>query len=117
MKPLLLLTTAILFPLNVHAAMCTGIIVNSPARTLFSGVSNYYEVGSKLSFITQKRVANGSSYYCIWGGLCINTGDLRLHRVMAIKGDPSKMSGREMKTNAYETQEVCTSSSLPTDSE
>jgi len=105
---------ALLIPVNAHAAMCTGVIVNSPVRTLHSGVSSYYKTGDKQLYITQRRAVNGTYYYCSWGGDCINSGDVRLHRVMAVKGDPSKMNGIETKMKSYETLEVCTPSSLDT---
>ena len=113
-KQLFTAFAALLIPVNAHAAMCTGVIVNSPARTLHSGASGYYKIGSKQYYITQRRAVNGTYYYCSWGGDCINSGDVRLHRVMAVKGDPSRMNGIEVKMNSYETLEACAPSSLNT---
>ncbi len=108
MKHLLIAAVAALVPVNVHAQMCTGIVVNSPVRTLSYGLSSHFKVGEKTYFITQRREVNGTFYFCSWSGICANSGDIRLHRVMAIKGDPSRMNGVEIKKNAYETLEVCT---------
>ena len=107
MKYLLIAVVAALIPVNVHAHMCTGIVVNAPVRTLRQGLSSYYKMGEKMIFITQRTEVNGTLYFCSWGGDCANSGDIRLHRVMAIKGDKSRMDGIEMKQNSYETLEFC----------
>lgn len=113
-KLLLSALTASLIPMNAHAAMCTGVIVNSPARTLYAGLNDYYKPGEKVNYITQKRVVNGRTYYCSWGGYCFDSGDIRLHRVLAVKGNPAKMNGVEIKMNSYETLETCTPNNFET---
>ena len=99
-----------LIPQNAFAA-CSGIITNTPVRTLYSGLSKHFVRGDKVRLSRMKRV-NGNLFYCIWSGPCIYSDDLKLYRQLAVKGDLSAMNGREIRQNTYETLAPCAIQSL-----
>ena len=105
MKFLLRAILCALIPQNAYAA-CTGLIVNTPVRTIHLGLSNNFSRGQKVRISGIKNM-DDNLFYCIWSGPCVHSGDLSLHRQTAIKGDPSVMSGVEIKQNTYETPIPC----------
>ena len=101
---------------NAYAEMCSGSIVGTPVLMLRGEnevYSDYYKSGMQIFYITGVRYSSkGNSFFCSWGGDCISTKNLRLGNHLRAKGDPSKMSGAEIKASIYETTTSCSPNNL-----